>query len=186
MWFSGHKMHAPQGVGFAFIRSGTKVKPLLIGGEQEYGRRGGTENLPGIVAMGAAVDLLKGDLPAASQRMAQLRDKLETELMAALPGVTVNGLGPRVVNTTNLAFKGVEGETLLTSLDMAGLAVSHGSACSSGALKPSRVLLNMGIPDAIASTSLRFSLSRFTTEQEIDDAIALVVRELRRLFFLIV
>lgn len=181
MWFSGHKLHAPKGVGFAFIRSNLKLKPLIIGGTQEYGRRGGTENLPGIVAMAAAVELLHKELPAATVRMESLRNKLEQTLMAKIPDTVINGTAPRVVNMTNLAFPGVEGESLLTALDLEGLAVSHGSACSSGALEPSRVLRNMGIPDDVAGSSIRFSLSRFTTEQEIDDTIAMVVKVVGKL-----
>lgn len=174
MGFSGHKFHAPKGCGFAFVRSGVKLNPQLIGGEQESGRRGGTENLLGIIGMAEAIQLLTLELVAASAKMEKLRDRLEQGIIAKIPSVKVNGSGARVVNTTNLTFPGVEGETLLARLDMAGVAASHGSACSSGALEPSRTLLNMGIPRREAESALRFSLSRMTTEEEIDAAIAII------------
>lgn len=176
MCFSGHKLHAPKGIGFAFIRHSLKLASLISGGDQEYGRRGGTENMPGIIALEKAIQLLSTELPAASKHMQQLRDRLQDSLMSQLSGVTINGTGPRVVNTVNLSFSGVEGETLLTSLDMEGIAVSHGSACASGALEPSRILLNMGIPQEVAGASIRFSLSRFTTQEEIDRCIEVIVR----------
>ncbi len=176
MCFSGHKFHAPKGIGLAFIRNSLKLRPLITGGDQEYGRRGGTENIPGIIAMAKAIELLSTELPQAEERMEMLRDRLESELMQRLDGVSINGKGPRVVNTSNLSFEGVEGETLLTTLDLEGIAVSHGSACSSGALEPSRILLNMGIDPKIAQSSIRFSLSRFTTLEEINSCIDVVVR----------
>jgi cysteine desulfurase len=181
MCFSGHKLHAPKGIGLLWLRSGLKIKPLMDGGQQEQGRRGGTENISGIMAFSEAVHLLKSELPEASKRMQILRDKFEKTLLEKIPNVTVNGQGPRVVNTSNLAFAGIEGETLLAALDLDGLAVSHGSACSSGALEPSRILLNMGISMEMASSSLRFSLSRFTTEDEIDVALEIVIRNVGRL-----
>lgn len=174
IWFSGHKFHAPKGIGFAIIRKPFRTVPLLTGGEQEYGLRGGTENLPAIEALAEAVRLLSDELPEATFRMARLRDKLERTLIETLPGIEVNGAGPRICNTTNLAFSGIDGETLLSLLDLHGIAVSHGSACSSGALEPSRPLLNMGIPLERARSSLRFSLSRQTTEKEIDDTISIL------------
>jgi cysteine desulfurase len=176
MCFSGHKIHAPKGVGLTVLRSKMKVNPLILGGEQENGRRAGTENLSGIIGFAEAIRLLTEELPNASHRMQILRDKLERSLIDRLPGVHVNGLGPRVSNTTNLAFSGLEGEALITALDMEGVAVSHGSACSSGALEPSRVLLNMGLSTQVAGSSLRFSLSRFTTEEEIDTAINVICK----------
>lgn len=181
MFFSGHKLHAPKGVGFAFIRSTCKFVPSIFGGEQEFSRRPGTENLSGIVGLAEAVNLLKTELPAASETMMKLREHFENELMGRVPGVRINGLGPRVPNTSNLAFDGVEGETLLAALDLEGIAVSHGSACASGALKPSRVLLNMGLSDERAASSLRISLSRFTTEEEINYCIEAIVRIVTRL-----
>lgn len=182
MCFSGHKFHAPKGIGFNFLRSGQKLIPYLTGGEQEAGRRGGTENVPGIVGIGEAINLLRQELPDATTRMERLRDQLETELKAELKDiVSVNGEGPRICNTSNLAFQGVEGETLLALLDMEGIAVSHGSACASGALEPSRVLLNMGIGTDFARSSIRISLSRLTTELEIDRSIALICKVVKSL-----
>jgi cysteine desulfurase len=174
MCFSGHKIHAPSGTGFCFIRQGIKMHPLLIGGEQEFQRRGGTENLPGIIGLAEAMRILKVELSVTSDRMRQLRDKLEAGILEKVPGTKVNGEGPRVSNTSNVAFVGKDGEGLLASLDIAGVAVSHGSACSSGALEPSRVLLNMGLPRSVARSSLRISLSRFTTEEEVDEALNII------------
>ncbi len=181
MCFSGHKFHAPKGIWLAFIRSGLKCAPLLIGGGQEYQKRGGTENMFGIIGLAEAVKILETELPEASLQMAELRDRLEEGLRSQLPDILVNGEGPRVVNTTNLSFLGVEGESLLMNLDLAGIAVSHGSACSSGALEPSRILLNMGYGVDRALSSVRFSLSRFTTRQEIDTSIDLIVQTVQRL-----
>ena len=125
--------------------------------------------------------MLRSALPEASNTMAKLRERLEEEIIEKVDDVTVNGEGPRVVNVTNLAFHGVEGEALLSNLDMAGLSVSHGSACSSGAIEPSRVLLNMGLSREVAASSIRFSLSRMTTEEEIDSAVNIVVDVVGRL-----
>lgn len=183
MAFSSHKLHGPKGVGCLFVRSKLKLTPLLIGGEQEFGRRGGTENVAGIAGFAEAVSLLKNELNQAKKHMQHLRDRLERELKTRIPDIYVNGEGPRVANTTNLSFDGIEGETLLAKLDLLGLAVSHGSACSSGAIEPSRVLLNMGIPRLRASSAIRVSLSRFNREEEVDAAIELicdVVSKLRR------
>lgn len=165
--FSGHKLHGPKGVGMSWVHSSFKCEPLLTGGDQEYGKRAGTENLSGILGLAKAIELLSIELPIATERMRKLRDMLETELQKKLGRVHVNGTGPRVVNCSNLAFEGCEGEELLMQLDLKGIAVSHGSACASGALEPSRVLTQMGIPPALARASLRFSLSRLTTEAEI-------------------
>lgn len=177
MCFSGHKFHAPKGIGFNFLRSGQKLVPYVTGGEQEAGRRGGTENISGIIGLGEAISLLCDVLPDATRRMEKLRDKLEAELKAELGSfLSVNGEGPRICNTSNLVFQGVEGETLLALLDMEGVAVSHGSACASGALEPSRILLNMGIGTDFARSSIRISLSRLTTEEEIDRSIAIICK----------
>lgn len=181
MIFSGHKIHAPKGIGFVFVRSSLKPQPLLIGGEQESGRRAGSENLSGIAGLAEAVRLLKEELPQAQEKMQALRDHLENSLMAELPNVKINGSGARICNTSNLCFSGVEGEVLLTALDLAGIAVSHGSACASGALEPSRVLLNMGLPPGEAASSLRFSLSRQTRIEEIDSCIETVVALVKRM-----
>lgn len=181
MCFSGHKIHAPKGIGLAFIRSNTKVLPYITGGEQEFGRRGGTENLPGIVGLAEAVNRLALELPQATDRMLALRNQLEQELQKHFPDLIINGTGDRIANTVNIAFPGVDGETLITALDMEGVAVSHGSACSSGALEPSRILLSMGVPLNTARSSVRISLSRFTTQAEIQDASAIIIKTVNRL-----
>lgn len=172
--FSGHKIHGPKGVGFAFIRSSLKLCPFITGGGQEGNLRAGTENLPGIIGLAKAVELLSLELPAATERMALLRDRLEAGLITHAAPVVVNGMGPRICNTANLSFPRDSGEDLLIALDLAGIAVSHGSACSSGALEPSRILTEMGLPPQIAKSAIRFSLSRNTTPQEIDKAIAII------------
>jgi cysteine desulfurase len=169
--FSGHKIHGPKGTGFAFIRSAVKCHPLLIGGPQESSLRAGTENLAGIVGLAKAMDLLKTELPAATKRMQELRDRLELGLADI---AMTNGTGPRICNISNLSFPGHLGEDLLIALDLAGVAISHGSACSSGALEPSRILTQMGLPPSIARSALRFSLSRTTTAEEIDAVIEVI------------
>ncbi len=173
--FSGYKFHAPRGIGFAYIRSSLKLSPIITGGEQEFERRAGTENLLGIAGMAEAFKILMAEQDDSTKRMAALRDNFEKVLMENLPGTSVNGQGPRICNTSNLSFEGIEGETLLAKLDMKGISVSHGSACASGALEPSRVLLNMGLTRKQASSALRFSLSRFTTEEEIKAVIEAVI-----------
>lgn len=181
MGFSSHKFHGPKGTGFSFIRSSFKIDPLLLGGDQEFGMRAGTENLAGIIGMAKAIELLQTELPSATHRMAFLRDRLESGLLVRTNPVIVNGMGPRIANTCNLAFPDASGEDLLIALDMAGIAVSHGSACTSGALEPSRILTNMGIPYPIARSAIRFSLSRNTTEDEIDACIEHVSNIVSRL-----
>lgn len=178
---SGHKFHAPKGIGALFLRSPLKVHPLMIGGPQEYNQRAGTENILGIIGMAKALELLDEELPEATRRMERLRDYLEQELMKRLSDIEINGTGPRVCNTTSLSFSGVEGESILMNCDLEGLALSHGSACSSGSLEPSRILLNMGISKERARSSVRFSLSRLTTEQEIEQAIDIVEKVVLRL-----
>ena len=184
MGFSGHKIHAPKGTGFAFVRSSLKLSPQITGGFQEHNLRAGTQNLPGIIGLAKAISLLKTELPHATHRMAALRDKLESSLLQTANPVIVNGMGHRICNTCNLSFPGVQGDELLIAMDLVGIAASHGSACSSGALEPSRILTSMGLPPQMARSSLRFSLSRDTTSAEIDQAIAMitdVVRNLRSL-----
>lgn len=178
---SGHKLHAPKGVGFAFVRRKLKISPLLVGGEHEYGLRAGTENLSGIVAYGAAVEKLNDELPEASRYMQFLRDRLENGLKENLAEVIVNGTGPRVCNTLNISFLGVQGETLLANLDLQGIAASHGSACASGALQPSRILTNMGVPQEVVRSSVRFSVSKMNTKEEIDRAISIITAIVERL-----
>jgi cysteine desulfurase len=168
--FSGHKCHAPQGTGFVYLRSDMQISPLLLGSHQEYGMRAGSENLPGIAGLAAAI----GQISTTHQeQMARLRDRLEAGLA---PYVRINGSGPRICNVSNLSFTGHLGEDLLITLDCAGIYVSHGSACASGSLEPSRVLTQMGIPFTDAKSSLRFSLSRYTTEAEIDTTIATLLK----------
>jgi cysteine desulfurase len=180
---SGHKMYAPQGTGILFIRSGVHLSPLLHGGPQERQRRAGTENVPGIVALGRAAELaqiwLASDAPA---QLAALRDRLEAGLLAAIPNTHINGSTQhRSPNTTNLRFDGVDAEALLIALDMQGIAASFGAACQSGATEPSHVLLAMGLPPAEARSSLRLSLSRLTTAAEIDRALAILPAAVTRL-----
>lgn len=180
MAFSSHKIHGPKGVGLAFVRPRLKISPLLTGGPQEFGKRAGTENLEGILGFSQAILLLKEGLSQTTLHMAALRNKFENALIAGCQA-QVNGQGPRVSNTTNLAFPDIDGETLLIHLDMAGIAASHGSACSSGSLEPSRVLLNMGIPPHLAKSSIRFSLSRFSTAREIERAVQIITDLVARL-----
>lgn len=182
--FSGHKIHALQGIGVAMIRSYLKWPSLLKGGPQEFGHRGGTENIWGILSIAKAFEILDENLDDSTLQMKNLRDYFEMILLKELEGVSVNGQGPRIGNTSNLAFDGIDGETFLILLDQEGIAASHGSACSSGALEPSRVLLNMGIPLKKVKESVRFSLSRFTTPEEIEQVISTIkkiVTQLRSL-----
>lgn len=181
MCFSGHKFHASKGIGFVFVRQNLRLTPLIIGGEQEYQRRGGTENLPGIIGLSEAVRILEDTLPAEEEKMRTLREHFEKGICHSLTDIQINGTGPRVSNTVNIAFLGVDGESLLTALDMQGVAASHGSACSSGSLEPSRVLLNMGISSDVVRSSLRFSLSRMTTLKEIDTAVEIITNSVMRL-----
>ena len=170
MAFSGHKIHAPKGIGLLFVRKGCKLDPLLTGGGQEALRRAGTENLPGIIGFAKAIELLEVELPEATVRMERLRDQLER----GLNEVIINGTGPRICNTSSVTFPGMDGEALLIQLDLQGIAASMGSACSSGSLEPSRVLLNMGLSNREALSTIRFSLSRFTTEEEISSTLSLL------------
>ena len=179
--FSGQKIHAPKGTGFAFIRNRTKIHPLIVGGEQEGGRRAGTENLPGIVGLAKAIEVIRDGIGDYEERVRKLRDYMESRLVGNLGGVFVNGEGSRVCNTTNLSFERVDGESLLTMLDMEGVAVSHGAACSSGGLEPSRVLLNMGIDRDRVNSAIRISLSRYTTQEEVDMAVSIIEDVVKRL-----
>jgi cysteine desulfurase len=165
---SGHKFHAPKGVGVLFVRSSHKFNPQIVGGEQEYQHRAGTENLSGILGLAKALEIVQKEQEQITNQLNDLRLHLEHGLRKELPLVLIHGEGPRISNTSNLCFPGIDGETLLIQLDMAGIAVSHGSACASGALEPSRVLIQMGIPQKMARSSLRFSVSRMNTREEID------------------
>jgi cysteine desulfurase len=179
---SGHKIHAPQGIGALYVRKGTKLAPMLFGGRHERSRRAGTENVPGIVGMGKAAELARAGLGRGEhQLLAALRDRMEHALML-IDSTGVNGASaPRVPNIVNVYFDGIEGESLVIALDLKGLAVSTGAACSSGAIEPSHVLLAMGMRPDRARASLRFSLGKQNTEEEIDFAIALVPETVARL-----
>ena len=180
---SGHKMYAPQGTGILFVRTGVHVAALLHGGPQERQRRAGTENVPGIVALGRAAELAQSWLASnAPAELATLRDRLEAGLLAAIPNSYINGSTEhRSPNTTNLRFDNVDAEALLIALDMQGIAASFGAACQSGATEPSHVLLAMGLGPAEARSSLRLSLSRLTTAEEIDRALEIIPAAVERL-----
>jgi cysteine desulfurase len=183
---SAHKFHGPKGAGALWIRRGTRLVPTLTGGRQERNRRAGTENVPAIVGLGAAARLAGAKLDAGEgSRLAALRDRLEAGILDRIPGTAVNGgPGPRVPNTTNVSFEGIEAEALLIALDLEGIAVSTGSACSSGSLEPSHVLRAMGLPPHRVQSALRFSLGATTTETEIDhvlDVLPGLVARLRQL-----
>lgn len=180
---SGHKIHAPKGVGALYVRKGTPIWPLLYGGRHERGRRAGTENVAAIVGLGRAAELAGTWLSdGKAQHMAALRDRLESGILSQVEDVTVNGDGAeRVPNTTNLSFEGVEGEALVIALDLKGLAVSTGAACSSGAIEPSHVLTAMGLAPDRARGSLRLSLGKQTTEADIDFALALLPETVAKL-----
>jgi cysteine desulfurase len=167
--FSGHKLHAPKGIGVLYIRKGTRFSPYLIGGHQERGRRGGTENTPSIVGLGMACELAGRHLEQENTEVRRLRDKLEASLLARIPNSRVNGdLQKRLPNTTNISFEFVEGEGILLLMNEHGICASSGSACTSGSLQPSHVLRAMGVPFTMAHGSIRFSLSIYNTEAEID------------------
>jgi len=182
---SAHKFCGPKGVGALFVRTGTALAPRFFGGHAERDRRPGTENVPGIVGMGKAAELARTLLAQDSLRIGGLRDRLEAELLSRVPAARVNGArSRRVPNTTNLSFPGAGGEALLISLDLEGIACSTGAACSSGSTEPSHVLLAAGLSREDARSSLRFSLGRPTTAEEIDHAISVipsVVERIRRL-----
>ena len=166
---SGHKFHGPKGVGALYVRKGTKYSPFLIGGHQEKGRRGGTENVASIIGLGKASELAAANLSDENIRIKRLRDKLEAELLNRIPNSIVNGdRENRLPNTTSIAFEYVEGEAILLMMDEYGICASSGSACTSGSLEPSHVLRAMGVPFTAAHGSIRFSLSIYNTEEEID------------------
>lgn len=167
--FSGHKLHAPKGIGVLYVRRGTKFSPFLIGGHQEKGRRGGTENIPYIVGLGKACELAVRHLEEENTRVVCLRDKLEQGLLERIPETLINGDPEnRLPNTVSLSFEYVEGESILLMLSNLGICASSGSACTSGSLEPSHVLRAMGIPFTAAHGSIRFSLSVYNTEEDID------------------
>ena len=171
---SGHKIHGPKGVGVLYIRKGTKTVPFMTGGSHERKRRAGTENVPAIAGLGAAARLARQRLPEMQTRIGPLRDRLEHQVLTRIPGVRVNGNAIRLPNIANLSFEGLDGEAAVIALDLEGVAVSTGSACSSGALDPSHVLMAMGLRPDVVQSSLRFSLSYHTTDGEIDRALQIL------------
>jgi len=182
---SGHKLHAPKGVGALYVRKGTRFSPYIIGGHQEHSRRGGTENLASIIGFGKACELAGHHLHQEQTEVAALRDRLESELVRDCPGAAVIGdTSRRLPNTSNIGFEFVEGEAILLRLDEYGICASSGSACTSGSLEPSHVLRAMGVPFTRMHGSVRLSLSRYTTEAEIDQVTGVfpgIIRELRAL-----
>lgn len=169
MGIAGHKIHAPKGVGALYIKTGTLLPALIIGGHQERGKRAGTENVTSIIGLGVAAKLAKEALKDEATRVAALRDKLEKGILSTIYNARVNGsTANRVPNTTNIGFQYIEGELILLHLNDLGICASSGSACTSGSLEPSHVLKSMGVPFTALHGSIRFSLSRFTTEEEID------------------
>jgi cysteine desulfurase len=182
---SGHKLHAPKGVGVLYVRKGTRLSPFMLGGHQEAGRRAGTENVPGIVGLGKACELAAENLVAENVKVKALRDKLETAILETCPDSRLNGdPDNRLPNTSNISFEYIEGEAILLMLDKYGICASSGSACTSGSLEPSHVLRAMGVPFTAAHGSIRFSLSRYNTEEEVDytiEKLPPIVDQLRKL-----
>ena len=179
---SAHKFNGPKGVGVLWIKRGTRLLPTMTGGKHERNRRAGTENVPAVAGLGVAARLAAGKLSAEASRVSALRDRLEAGILANVSGTVVNGASDaRVPNTTNISFDRVEAESLLIALDLAGVAVSTGSACSSGTLEPSHVLRAMGLPAHRTQNSLRFSLGMFSTEGEVDYTIAVLPRLVEKL-----
>ena len=180
---SGHKLHAPKGIGILYVRRGTRFSPFLIGGHQEKGRRGGTENTPSIIGLGKACGLADRNMQKENKEVKRLRDKLEKELLERIPQSRVNGdTTNRLPNTTNISFEYVEGEAILLLMNELGICASSGSACTSGSLQPSHVLRAMGVPFTMAHGSIRFSLSIYNTEKEIDfviDKMPAIIERLR-------
>jgi len=180
---SGHKLHAPKGIGILYIRRGTKFSPFLIGGHQERERRGGTENTPSIIGLGKACELAAKNMEKENTYVQRLRDKLEKQILTKIPQSRVNGdTANRLPNTTNISFEYVEGEAILLLMNEHGICASSGSACTSGSLQPSHVLRAMGVPFTMAHGSIRFSLSIYNTEKEIDfviDKMPAIIERLR-------
>ena len=182
---SGHKLHGPKGVGILYVRKGTRLSPYMLGGHQEAGRRAGTENVPGIVGLGKACELAAKSIEKENSKVRKLRDKLEGEILKKCPDSWLNGdKEHRLPNTANISFEYIEGEAILLMLDKYGICASSGSACTSGSLEPSHVLRAMGVPFTAAHGSIRFSLSRYNTEEEVDytiEKIQPIVNQLRKL-----
>jgi cysteine desulfurase len=179
---AGHKFYGPKGVGALYVKRGFKPVPLQFGGEHEKGRRPGTENVPAIVGLGRASELAREELDRSAARIEGLRDRMERALMDRVPNVVRHGEGaPRVPNTSHLSFVGAEGEHLILSLDMKGIAVSSGAACKAGSSHPSHVLLAMGVPREVAQAAVRFSLGRCSTDEEIDRVLEIVPAVVQKL-----
>jgi cysteine desulfurase len=182
---SGHKLHAPKGIGALYIRRGTKFAPFLMGGHQERGRRGGTENVASMVGLGRAAELALQNMDTENRRVKALRDKLERALIERIPNSMINGdPDQRLPNTTSIAFEFVEGEAILLLLDEFNICASSGSACTSGSLEPSHVLRAMDVPFTAAHGSIRFSLSVYNTESDVDlviDKMPGVIDRLRKM-----
>jgi cysteine desulfurase len=182
---SGHKLHAPKGVGVLYVRKGTKYAPFLVGGHQERGRRGGTENTASIIALGKACELAGKHMEDENTRVKALRDKLEQNILEKVSRCRVNGGGAeRLPNTSNISFESIEGEAILLLMDEFGICASSGSACTSGSLQPSHVLRAMGVPFTMAHGSIRFSLSIYNTEEEVDfvvEKVPSIIEKLREL-----
>ncbi|MBX6377862.1 MAG: cysteine desulfurase, partial [Clostridia bacterium] len=180
---SSHKIYGPKGVGALYVRSGTRLAPLQLGGGQERRLRPGTENVPGIVGLGRAAALARQGLAADMAHARRLRDRLEDGLLAAVEGVRLNGpeRGRRLPHVLNVSFQGVDGEALLLNLDLEGIAASSGSACAAGSIEPSHVLLAMGVPRELAQAALRLTVGRFNTEEDIDAALEVIPRVVQRL-----
>jgi cysteine desulfurase len=179
---SGHKLYAPKGIGAQYIRRGTKLTSLFQGGAQERNRRAGTENIPYIVGLGKASEIAQRDFAKRQAHLLSLRDRLHQGILDRIPHVKLNGHPTqRLPNTLNLSFLYIEGESLLLNLDLEGIAVSSGSACTSGSLEPSHVLLAMGIPHEIAQSAIRFSLGWANTEEEVDYVVDVLPRIVKRL-----
>jgi len=179
--FSGHKLHAPKGIGFTYLSSEYDLPSLIEGGGQEHGARAGTHNLSGILGLSKAIEILPGLLPDKTLYMEKLRTFFETSLLDQLQDIKINGTGERICNTSNIAFLGLDGESLLMNLDLNKVAASHGSACSSGSLAPSRILMEMGYSKERVGASLRFSISRMTTQKEIERAISIIVDVVKKM-----
>jgi cysteine desulfurase len=179
---SAHKIHGPKGVGALYVRKGVKIAPLLYGGGHERGRRPGTENVAGIAGMGKACEIARRELADYGRRVSVLRDRLEQKILETVQFTYVNGdRERRVPNTTNISFEYVEGEGIVLSLDLKGIAVSTGSACATGKLEPSHVLIEMGLSPALAQGAIRFSLGYEITEEQIDYTAGSVVEVVDRL-----
>ncbi len=182
---SGHKLHGPKGIGVLYIRKGTRIAPFILGGHQESGKRAGTENVPSIVGIGKACEIAGKYIEDENTRVKYLRDKLENGILQSCPDSRINGdKGNRLPNTTNISFEFIEGESILLLLDKFGICASSGSACTSGSLEPSHVLRAMGVPFTAAHGSIRFSLSRYNSEEEVDfvlEKLPPIIERLRQL-----